>query len=170
MWWCVVMAISWYATLGLLHSMISLLLSEILHLTWVVLFLFFFGFFFLFFFLFFFFKQKTAYEIGTGDWSSDVCSSDLARVSNESRLMNKRVHRCEMQILSTPFVRLTEEIREIRIRPRLRHCKCWPCDALRRPRSPVWLNVLVSPGVASAYTNLSQGARFHQSPAQRLSV
>ena len=24
---------------------------------------------------FFFFKQKTAYEIGTGDWSSDVCSS-----------------------------------------------------------------------------------------------
>ena len=27
--------------------------------------------------LFFFFKQKTAYEFGTGDWSSDVCSSDL---------------------------------------------------------------------------------------------
>ena len=25
----------------------------------------------------FLFKQKTAYEIGTGDWSSDVCSSDL---------------------------------------------------------------------------------------------
>ena len=29
-------------------------------------------------YVFFFFKQKTAYEIGTGDWSSDVCSSDLA--------------------------------------------------------------------------------------------
>ena len=28
---------------------------------------------------FFFFKQKTAYEIGTGDWSSDVCSSDLSQ-------------------------------------------------------------------------------------------
>src|SRR5213079_3788678 len=28
---------------------------------------------------FFFFKQKTAYEITTGDWSSDVCSSDLPR-------------------------------------------------------------------------------------------
>src|SRR5213082_933466 len=27
---------------------------------------------------FFFFKQKTAYEIVSGDWSSDVCSSDLA--------------------------------------------------------------------------------------------
>src|ERR1051326_3658446 len=26
---------------------------------------------------FFFFKQKTAYEIKEGDWSSDVCSSDL---------------------------------------------------------------------------------------------
>src|SRR5216110_3768163 len=27
--------------------------------------------------LFFFFKQKTAYEISSRDWSSDVCSSDL---------------------------------------------------------------------------------------------
>src|SRR6187549_4035782 len=32
------------------------------------------------FYLFFFFKQKTAYEIGWCDWSSDVCSSDLRRV------------------------------------------------------------------------------------------
>ena len=29
------------------------------------------------FFFFFFFKQKTAYEIVSRDWSSDVCSSDL---------------------------------------------------------------------------------------------
>ena len=36
----------------------------------------------LFFIVFFFFKQKTAYEIGTGDWSSDVCSSDLRTISN----------------------------------------------------------------------------------------
>src|SRR3546814_6193563 len=28
--------------------------------------------------VFFFFKQKTAYEIRISDWSSDVCSSDLA--------------------------------------------------------------------------------------------
>src|SRR5213595_1449445 len=27
---------------------------------------------------FFFFKQKPAYELTEGDWSSDVCSSDLA--------------------------------------------------------------------------------------------
>src|SRR6187549_4216642 len=33
------------------------------------------------FFFFFFFKQKTAYEIGWCDWSSDVCSSDLWRGS-----------------------------------------------------------------------------------------
>src|SRR3546814_10047148 len=32
----------------------------------------------LFFVLFFFFKQKTAYEMRISDWSSDVCSSDLA--------------------------------------------------------------------------------------------
>src|SRR3546814_1338336 len=29
-------------------------------------------------FLCFFFKQKTAYEMRISDWSSDVCSSDLA--------------------------------------------------------------------------------------------
>src|SRR3546814_9806316 len=29
---------------------------------------------------FFFFKQKTAYDMRISDWSSDVCSSDLAAV------------------------------------------------------------------------------------------
>src|SRR6059036_3743720 len=33
-------------------------------------------------FFFFFFKQKTAYEITYGDWSSDVCSSDLCWTSS----------------------------------------------------------------------------------------
>ena len=32
---------------------------------------------------FFFFKQKTAYEIVSRDWSSDVCSSDLATVNDQ---------------------------------------------------------------------------------------
>src|SRR3546814_7109456 len=32
--------------------------------------------------VFFFFKQKTAYEMRISDWSSDVCSSDLIKVSN----------------------------------------------------------------------------------------
>src|SRR3546814_1111528 len=32
------------------------------------------------FYSFFFFKQKTAYEMRISDWSSDVCSSDLAGI------------------------------------------------------------------------------------------
>src|SRR3546814_8506156 len=31
----------------------------------------------------FFFKQKTAYEMRISDWSSDVCSSDLANISRD---------------------------------------------------------------------------------------
>src|SRR3546814_2261299 len=32
----------------------------------------------------FFFKQKTAYEMRISDWSSDVCSSDLAAVKDDA--------------------------------------------------------------------------------------
>src|SRR3546814_10746457 len=35
---------------------------------------------------FFFFKQKTAYEMRISDWSSDVCSSDLASAGNHALL------------------------------------------------------------------------------------
>src|SRR3546814_17353231 len=34
----------------------------------------------------FFFKQKTAYEMRISDWSSDVCSSDLAEQCDCNRL------------------------------------------------------------------------------------
>src|SRR3546814_6877950 len=34
--------------------------------------------------IFFFFKQKTAYEMRISDWSSDVCSSDLAAADRRS--------------------------------------------------------------------------------------
>src|SRR3546814_3293061 len=34
-----------------------------------------------FYFFFFFFKQKTAYEMRISDWSSDVCSSDLLKLT-----------------------------------------------------------------------------------------
>src|SRR3546814_3477877 len=37
-------------------------------------------------FFFFFFKQKTAYEMRISDWSSDVCSSDLAFTKIPRRL------------------------------------------------------------------------------------
>src|SRR3546814_17849755 len=35
---------------------------------------------------FFFFKQKTAYEMRISDWSSDVCSSDLAELKLADRI------------------------------------------------------------------------------------
>src|SRR3546814_1709103 len=41
----------------------------------------------LFTFIFFFFKQKTAYEMRISDWSSDVCSSDLALRAAASAIM-----------------------------------------------------------------------------------
>ena len=51
---------------------------------------------------FFFFKQKTAYEIYQGDWSSDVCSSDLlaagaatAAPEDVSRFLDKAVNAAE---------------------------------------------------------------------------
>src|SRR3546814_20814614 len=33
-----------------------------------------------------FFKQKTAYELRISDWSSDVCSSDLADVKSDTEI------------------------------------------------------------------------------------
>src|SRR6059036_2018877 len=39
-------------------------------------------------FIFFFFKQKTAYEITYGDWSSDVCSSDLLTLREVADVIN----------------------------------------------------------------------------------
>src|SRR3546814_9637798 len=44
--------------------------------------------FFIFYEFFFFFKQKTAYEMRISDWSSDVCSSDLAAAA---RVLRHRV-------------------------------------------------------------------------------
>ena len=57
---------------------------------------------------FFFFKQKTAYEIGTGDWSSDVCSSDLWDSRNISALREtsyrlRLLHHAIMQELTAKF-------------------------------------------------------------------
>src|SRR3546814_7166510 len=51
--------------------------------------------------LFFFFKQKTAYEVRISDWSSDVCSSDLA--GNAGDIHGEAVLRI-VSILLLPFV------------------------------------------------------------------
>src|SRR3546814_21006240 len=44
---------------------------------------------FFFFLFFFFFKQKTAYEMRISDWSSDVCSSDLALARASGRAADR---------------------------------------------------------------------------------
>src|SRR3546814_5980072 len=41
-------------------------------------------------YLFFFFKQKTAYEMRISDWSSDVCSSDLAECFQDVERAQRR--------------------------------------------------------------------------------
>ena len=43
--------------------------------------------------MFFFFKQKTAYGIGTGDWSSDVCSSDLGTFLELLAKFSEMIHK-----------------------------------------------------------------------------
>src|SRR3546814_847618 len=49
---------------------------------------------FAFYWRFFFFKPKKAYEMSISDWSSDVCSSDLAQISGD-RADQKREQRAE---------------------------------------------------------------------------
>src|SRR3546814_9230941 len=47
--------------------------------------------------MFFFFKQKTAYEMRISDWSSDVCSSDLASMLTN---MAKHLQRLDFSSLT----------------------------------------------------------------------
>src|SRR3546814_10834423 len=53
-------------------------------------------------FVFFFFKQKTAYEMRISDWSSDVCSSDLAPILSHANDGGVRA-RMGRPILHPPF-------------------------------------------------------------------
>src|SRR3546814_1279139 len=50
---------------------------------------------------YFFFKEKTAYEVRISDWSSDVCSSDLAeRVDDRGKRGARwKVARCAPRII-----------------------------------------------------------------------
>src|SRR3546814_5740628 len=65
---------------------------------------------------FFFFKQKTAYEMRISDWSSDVCSSDLAVIKTREAISREGV--CI--------------VRKIRVGPRLHH--------------PGWVYISLGPG------------------------
>src|SRR3546814_20191552 len=68
---------------------------------------------------FFFFKQKTAYDMRISDWSSDVCSSDLARSDEQQR--GEHGHDAQMLIAG-------------RIEPEERRRRDEPHPALRRQR------------------------------------
>src|SRR3546814_2616828 len=57
---------------------------------------------------FFFFKQKTAYEMRISDWSSDVCSSDLAK-ANVAILFLERFLTCFLERL----IRRVDEMSEL---------------------------------------------------------
>src|SRR3546814_10092085 len=50
--------------------------------------------------LFFVVKQKTAYEMRISDWSSDVCSSDLA-AGDDQRIVGKIVERNQVETPTT---------------------------------------------------------------------
>ena len=49
----------------------------------------------------FFFKQKTAYEIYQCDWSSDVCSSDLALATT-----NQPRSEAQVKVIASPIFNL----------------------------------------------------------------
>src|SRR5216110_3825506 len=55
---------------------------------------------------FFFFKQKTAYEISSRDWSSDVCSSDLD-VAAAHAARDKHEQRTLLAAVGVPVPRFT---------------------------------------------------------------
>src|SRR3546814_6791909 len=56
-------------------------------------------------YFFFFFKQKTAYERRISDWSSDVCSSDLASVqtfvNSRQPFLNPVIGKCPAGVRKT---------------------------------------------------------------------
>src|SRR3546814_8205552 len=61
----------------------------------------------------FFFKQKTAYEMRISDWSSDVCSSDLATPA--SNTADKYGHGTILRDARHPRAKLTPDgVRHIR--------------------------------------------------------
>src|SRR3546814_8433850 len=64
--------------------------------------------------LFYFFKQKTAYEMRSSDWRSDVCSSDLIeQVADRRPIEHERDRRADR---AAGAIRLRERIERVRLR------------------------------------------------------
>src|SRR3546814_137333 len=94
----------------------------------------------------FFFKQKTAYEMRISDWSSDVCSSDLAAYKPQAQTALASLRRSKEADRLQPWVNLKyicqRRAREGRKR---RHPSCrtyWPSitgmiPSGGAPRSPL---------------------------------
>src|SRR5205807_3472177 len=62
----------------------------------------------LFFFFIFFFSSRRRHTRLQGDWSSDVCSSDLSRNSSHRRNTSfRRIPRCESSLTSSASARAT---------------------------------------------------------------
>src|SRR3546814_15656982 len=57
--------------------------------------------------MFFFFKQKTAYEMRISDWSSDVCSSDLATTGIDAPVFKDGSRVPATYSLANPVVKST---------------------------------------------------------------
>src|ERR1051325_12076926 len=96
---------------------------------------------------FFFFKQKTAYEITYGDWSSDVCSSDLGRqIAQRGEAVERgdgvpampagRLHRLQLSLIRPPLDARdahAERMSSLGRRPEMGVAHgCWPILAYRR--------------------------------------
>src|SRR3546814_10948730 len=66
-------------------------------------------------FSFFFFKQKTAYEMRISDWSSDVCSSDLAGRVAAERSTRRASERAAVMLetVREPIVLADEDLRVV---------------------------------------------------------
>src|SRR3546814_10000507 len=60
--------------------------------------------------MFFVFKQKTAYEMRISDWSSDVCSSDLAESMRNEYSECNRVGRLKAPTAYHPMSRLSDNL------------------------------------------------------------
>src|SRR3546814_3577372 len=58
---------------------------------------------------FFFFKQKTAYEMRISDWSSDVCSSDLAVDDQQDSTFGGFIHDVRVNIFN--ISKINSEVR-----------------------------------------------------------